>query len=120
DFRSRLVVGHVWSPSRYAGQATGASASRQWFDSGQSPPSSPVYLHLAKWPFALRHVLGFAGLVGHFMNLPLASLQGAASDGAEPANRLSAVNAKTNFFMLSSLGTGKGEHRPMVRPCASQ
>src|SRR5438128_1711748 len=77
--------------------------------------SSRAYLHLAKWPWALRHSCGLAaghlmkwplalrqtfGLTtGHLMNLPLASLHGAASDGAEPATRLSAVNANTNFFM---------------------
>src|SRR4051794_10371305 len=41
----------------------------------------------AKWPLALRHVFGLAG---HLTNLPLASLHGEASDGAEPASRLSA------------------------------
>ena len=59
--------------------------------------------HLMKWPWPLRHTLGLA--TGHLTNLPLASLHGAASDGAEPASRLSAANANTIVFILSSLGT---------------
>src|SRR5439155_10394320 len=59
------------------------------------------------------------GFAGHLTNLPLASLQGAAIDGAEPAIRLSAVNANTSFFILSSLGTGSAEHRRVDRLSAS-
>src|SRR4051794_12821277 len=63
------------------------------------------YLHFMKWPLALRHTFGLAG---HLTNLPFLSLHGAASDGVEPASRLSAVRANTNFLMIfppSALGT---------------
>src|SRR4051812_30691350 len=66
------------------------------------------YLHLAKWPFALRHM---CGLTGHLTNLPFLSRQADASDGAEPANRLSADKASTILFILSSLGTGSADDR---------
>jgi hypothetical protein len=39
----------------------------------------------------------------------LASLHGAAKDGADPARRLNADNASTSFFMTSSLQLGASE-----------
>ena len=64
------------------------------------------FLHFMKWPFESRQTLG---LVGHLTNLPLASLHGAAKDGADPARRLNADNASTSFFMTSSLQLGASE-----------
>src|SRR4051812_24782449 len=81
---------------------------------------APLYLHLAKWLLALRQTLGLAG---HFTNLPLASLHGAANDGAELASRLIAVIAKMSFFILSSsLGTGRlvGSRSKPLRQFARQ
>src|SRR4029079_11842881 len=54
----------------------------------------------------------------HLTNLPCLSLHGEASDGAEPASRLSAASAKTSFFMILSLGTGSGHHRRCARHSA--
>src|SRR5690242_8893355 len=71
-------------------------------------------------PFALRQVVGLAGLAGHFTNLPLASRHGAASDGAAPASRLTALNASTIFFMFSSLGTGRLQIRHSSPSCHCQ
>src|SRR5205807_1356606 len=73
-------------PSRYAVRLRERARLGNGSTADKARRVRPDYLHLAKWPFALRQVLGFAGLVGHFMNLPFASLHGAASDGAEPAN----------------------------------
>jgi len=57
-----------------------------------------------KWPFLSRHCFGLAALVGHLMNLPFLSRQGAANAGvAALPNRLSADNASTSFFIVTPL-----------------
>jgi hypothetical protein len=50
--------------------------------------------HFANLPFASLQRTGFCTLGGHLVNLPLASLHGAAIDGAEPASK--AIEAAAN------------------------
>jgi hypothetical protein len=56
---------------------------------------APGVPHLANLPFSLQRTAGFGAAGAHLMNLPLASLHGAAIAGAEPARTANAAAAMT-------------------------
>jgi hypothetical protein len=60
---------------------------------------APGVLHFANLPFS-RHFVAFGLAGGHFMNLPFASLHGAAAAGTETIDSIETASSTFNMRLL--------------------